>query len=83
MCIIFHFDLLDDCVIICLDDILIFSRIKEKHFTAFNKVFCHLTKFKLVVKESKCGLFLNSVTFLGYKVSDEGVSLYKGKIAAV
>ena len=69
------FDLLDNCVIVYLDDVLIFSRTKEEHLTAFNKVFNHLAKFKLVLKESKCTLFLKSVTFLGYIVSAEGVSV--------
>ena len=36
------FDLLDDCVIVYLDDILIFSRTKEEHLTALNKVFSRL-----------------------------------------
>ena len=69
------FDLLDDCVIVYLDDILIFSRIKEEHLTAFNKVINHLARFKLVLKESKSALFLKSVMFLGYIVSAEGVSV--------
>ena len=42
------FDLLDDCTIVYLDNILIFSRTKEEHFTALNKVFSCLAKFKLV-----------------------------------
>ena len=69
------FDLLDDCVIIYLDDIMIFSRTKEEHLTALNKVFSHLAKFKLVLEKSKCALFFKSVTFLGYFVSGEGVSI--------
>ena len=69
------FDLLDDCVIVYLDDILIFSRTKEEHLTALNKVFSRLAKFKLVLKESKYSLFLKSVAFLGYVVSAEGISV--------
>ena len=69
------FDVLDGCVIVYLDDILIFSRTKEKHFTALNKVFSRLAKFKLVLKESKYTLFLKSVVFLGCVVSAEGVSV--------
>ena len=46
------FDLLDECVIVYLDDILIFSRTKEEHVTALNKGFSRLAKFKLVLKES-------------------------------
>ena len=60
------FDLLDDFVIVYLDDILMFSKTKEKHLTALNKVFSCLDKFKLILKESKCSLFLKSVAFLGY-----------------
>ena len=69
------FDLLDDFVIVYLDDILIFSRTKEEHITVFNKVFSHLAKFKLVLKESKCALFFKSVMFLGNIVSAEGLSI--------
>ena len=69
------FDLLDDCVIVYLDDILIFSRTKKEHLTALNKVFSRLAKFKLVLNELKCSLFLKSVAFLGYVVSAEGISV--------
>ena len=69
------FDLLDDCVIVYLDNTLIFSRTKEEHLTALNKVLSHLSKFKLLLKESKCYLFLKSVIFLGYAVSAEGISV--------
>ena len=68
------FDLLDNCVIVYLDDILIFSRTKEEHLTALNKAFSRLAKFKLGLKESKCSLFLKSAVFLGYIVSAEGIS---------
>ena len=69
------FDLIDDCMIVYLDDILIFSRPKKKHFTALNRVFSHLAKFKLVFKESKYALFFKTVVLLGYIVSAEGVSV--------
>ena len=69
------FDLLDDCVMVYLDNILILSRTKEEHFTALNKVFSRLDKFKLVLKELKYALFPKSVVFLGYVVSAEVVSV--------
>ena len=69
------FDLLDDCVIVYLDDILIFSRTKQELLAALNKVFSRLSEFKLVLKKSKCSLFLKSVAFLGYIVSAEGISV--------
>ena len=73
------FDIFDDSVIVYPYNILIFSRTKEEYFTALNKVFSHLTKFKLLLKESKCALFLKSVVFLSYIVSAEGLVCRKGK----
>ena len=69
------FDLLDDCVIVYLDDILIFSRTREEYLTALNKVFSWLAKFKLVLKESKYAVSLKPVAFLGYDVSAKGFSI--------
>ena len=52
------FDILDECVTVYLDDILIFSRTKEEHIAALHKVFSRLAQYKLALKESKCALFL-------------------------
>ena len=73
------FDIFDDSVIVYLHDILIFSRTKEEYFTALNKVFSRLTKFKIVLKESKCALFLKSIVFLSYIVFSEGLVCRKRK----
>ena len=54
---------------------MIFSRNKEEHFTAVNKVFSCLAKFKVVFKELKYALLLKSGINLGYVVSVEGVSI--------
>ena len=62
-------------MIVYLDNILIFSRTKEEHSTALNKVFSRIAKFKLVLKESKYSLFLKSIAFLGYVLSAEGISV--------
>ena len=69
------FDLLDDHVIVYLYSILVFSRTKKEHFTVLNKVFNCCTKFKLILKESKCALFFKSVVFLSYVVFTKGVSV--------
>ena len=74
MCYMF-FNLLDNCVIVYLDNILIFSRTNKDHFTALNKVFSRLSKFKVVLKKSKNALFLKFVIFLGYLVSAEGFNV--------
>ena len=38
------FDLLDTCVVIYLDDLLIFSKMVEEHQKALDTMFAHLAK---------------------------------------
>ena len=52
------FDLLDSCVVVYIDDILIYSKTVEQHKIDLAKVFALLEKNKLRLKESKCSLFL-------------------------
>ena len=69
------FELLDTCVLIYLDDILIFSETVEQHKRDLTKVFDLLKAHDLHVKESKCALFLESCEFLGHVVSARGISV--------
>ena len=39
------FDMLDDCVVVYLDDILIFSRTEAEHRAALGRVFKRLSDF--------------------------------------
>ena len=52
------FDLLDVCVVVYIDDILIYSKSIAEHKKDLAKVFSLLEKNKLRLKESKCSLFL-------------------------
>ncbi len=52
------FELLDVCVLVYLDDILIYSKSLEEHKMHLKKVFSILQKFNFRLKESKCALFL-------------------------
>ena len=77
------FELLDDCVVVYIDDILIFSKTVKQHYKDLAKVFSILEKNNLHLKESKCSLFLESVEFLGHKVSSKGISMEEGKVEVV
>ena len=77
------FRLLDKCVLVYLDDILIYSRSVEQHKKDLELVFSILDEENFRLKESKCALFLQSVEFLGFKLSNEGISVEKGKTDAV
>ena len=77
------FDLLDKCVVVYIDDILIYSRSIAEHKQYLEKVFALLAKNKLRLKDSKCALFLESVEFLGHKINKDGIFVEEGKIEAV
>ena len=73
-------DYLDDFVIVFIDDILVYSNIKEEHLRA---VLQRLGKKKLYAKNKKCEFWLEEVSFLGHKVSKEGILVDQSKIKAV
>ena len=77
------FDLLDVCVVIYLDDILIYSPDVETHKKHLDLVFATLAKHKLHLKESKCSLFLEQIEFLGHTLNKNGVSVETGKTNAI
>ena len=52
------FDLLDTCVVIYLDDLLIFSKTVVEYKTALDTVFSHLAAHKLYLCPDKCALLL-------------------------
>ncbi|KAF8750725.1 hypothetical protein RHS01_09093 [Rhizoctonia solani] len=76
-------DLLDVCVIIYLDDILIYSRDDATHTRHVHKVLQRLMENQLFCKASKCTFHVTSVEYLGIIVLDKGFSLDKLKIQAV
>ncbi|QRW22889.1 Retrotransposable element Tf2 protein [Rhizoctonia solani] len=76
-------DLLDVCVIIYLDDILIYSKDDASHTKHVHEVLRRLMDNQLFCKASKCTFHVTSVEYLGIIVSDKGFSLDKLKIQAV
>ncbi|QRW23994.1 Retrotransposable element Tf2 protein [Rhizoctonia solani] len=76
-------DMLDVCVIIYLDDILIYSKDDATHTQHVHKVLRRLMENQLFCKASKCTFHVTSVEYLGIIVLDKGFSLDKLKIQAV
>ncbi|KAF8748289.1 hypothetical protein RHS01_10949 [Rhizoctonia solani] len=76
-------DLLDVCVIIYLDNILIYSKDDASHTQHIHKVLRRLMENQLFCKASKCTFHVTSVEYLGIIVLDKGFSLDKLKIQAV
>ncbi|KAJ9528742.1 hypothetical protein QJQ45_020628, partial [Haematococcus lacustris] len=74
---------LDDCVIVYLDDILIFSRNQQEHAQHLRRVLDLLQEHKLYAKLSKCEFGLDKTEFLGHIISSAGIACDPAKVAAV
>ena len=76
-------DLLDQCIVVYLDDILIYSNNPEKHTKHVWEVLRQLRKHSLYAQAKKCKWHCNSVKFLGYIMSSEGLTMADDKIHAI
>jgi hypothetical protein len=74
---------LDDFAVAYLDNILIFSKTYEEHVQHVRKVLTKLREKDLPVKLSKCEFHKHSIAFLGYIVSDKGLSPDPAKVRAI
>ena len=76
-------DLNLNCFIICLDDIVIFSKDLASHLERLEAVFQKLEQAGLKLKPPKCELFCRQITYLGHIVSAHGIVTNEGKIDAI
>ena len=76
-------DLLDKCVLVYMDDILIYLKMADDHVAHLKAMFERLVAKNWHIKEKKCALFLPEVEFLGHVVSAEGVKVAIDKVDAV
>ena len=76
-------DLLDKCVLVYMDNILIYSRSKQDHIEYVKQVFQWLSDKNWHVKSKKCALFLDKVEFLGHVITKDRVSVVDVKVSAV
>ena len=71
---------LDDFVLVFFDDILVYSKSIEEHEEHVRKVLRLLREHKLYAKKSKCRFFSPQIEYLGFIVSDEGISVDPAKV---
>ena len=76
-------DLLDQCIVVYLDNILIYSDNPEQHTKHVQEVLWHLQKHGLYAQAKKCEWHCRSVEFLGYITSSEGLTMADNKIHAI
>ncbi|CAI7745804.1 unnamed protein product [Closterium sp. NIES-53] len=75
--------LLDKCVIIHLDDLLVYSRDTQQHLADLEAVFKILDEHRLMTKGSKCEFFQDRLEFLGHVISEAGVEIDPKKLDTV
>jgi len=76
-------DMLDVCVVVYLDDILIFSDDPAKHHEHIRKVLCRLRDNNLYAKIEKCEFDIKTMNFLGFIISPDGLQMDPAKIQAI
>ena len=76
-------DLLDVCVVIYLDDILIYLNNMSEHHQHMKEVLKHLCKAGLYTKAEKCKFHSESVEFLEYILSPSGLTISDDKIKII
>nr|GEY17877.1 reverse transcriptase domain-containing protein [Tanacetum cinerariifolium] len=74
---------LDKFVIEFIDDILIYSRIKEEHANHLRIILKLLRKDELYAKFSKCDFWIKTVQFLGHIIDSQGLHVDPAKIEVV
>ncbi len=76
-------DMLDRWVIVYIDDILIYSDTQEEHVRHVRSVLKRLLQHQLYVKAEKCEFHQTNTSFLGYVISQDGMSMDDKKVQAV
>ncbi|XP_038979894.1 uncharacterized protein LOC120110006 [Phoenix dactylifera] len=70
-------------VVVYFDDILVYSRDQEQHLEHLRQIFMMLRKEKLYVNLRKCDFLTDSLIFLGYMVTSNGIKVDPKKIEAI
>jgi len=76
-------DMLDVCVVVYLDDILIYSSDKTTHHKHVKEVLRRLRKHGLFAKPEKCEFDRQSVEYLGYILSPDGLTMAADKVQTI
>ena len=77
---------LQDCseyVMVCLDNIIIFSKNEEEHLKHIEIIFQKLKAAELKPKDSKCDFFKREIHYLGHSISVDRIQLLPEKLESI
>ena len=63
----------EDCTIVYIDDILVYSQTREQHLLHLDRVFTCLEEHHYHVRLAKCQFLQKKVIFLGHTITPEGI----------
>ena len=75
--------MLDVCMVVYINDILIYSDNMEDHVKHIREVLQRLCQHKLFAKPKKCEFHLDLVEYLGYFLSPNGLTMLEDKVAVI
>jgi hypothetical protein len=76
-------NLIGTCVLVYIDDIIVFSQSRQEHQAHLERVLKTLQENSLYCKAEKCHFFQTSLKYLGYVVTKKGKSMDPSKVSAV
>lgn len=76
-------DLLDICVVVYLDNILIYSENPTNHTAHIQEVLHCLCTNNLYAKVNKCEFSIRTMNFLGFIISPNGLQMDKAKVQVI
>ena len=66
-----------------MDDILIYSKTTKEYMRHVRLILERLRKYTLYANPKKCKFYTDEVEFLGFAVSDEGVSIDQERVSTI
>jgi len=77
------FDLIEDCMFVYIEDLIIFLKCLDEHICHLHKVFTILQENELKINLEKCSFFQTEVKILGHLLSTKGLSPLNDKVKVI